>query len=275
MIDSATPTRPVRPRLLAGHHIVVTRPEHQAAALAALIREAGGTPVLFPVLEILDVQDTRPLTSVIARLSSFDLAIFVSPNAVNKAMNLIAERGGLPSGLRVATLGEGSARELRRRGVDDVIAPDDRFDSEALLALPDMQDVVGKRIVIFRGDGGRELLGHTLAARGATVEYAKCYRRARPRRDAELLLGLWARDELSGFVVTSSEGLRNLFDMAGVQGRQRLGATPLFVPHPRIAETARELGMSQIVPTRPGDEGIVQGIIDWWGAQAPACVGKR
>lgn len=268
MMDGAAAPRPSGARPLEGRCIVVTRPEHQADALAALIREAGGTPVLFPVIEILDVEDSQPLIALIARLSSFDLAVFVSPNAVNKAMEFIVKRGGMPAGLRVATVGKGSARELRRGGIEEVIVPDDGSDSEALLALPEMRAVAGKRVIIFRGDGGRELLGDTLAARGASVEYAQCYRRARPSTGAERSLDLWARRELSGFVITSSEGLRNLFDMAGETGRQRLSATPLFVPHPRIAETARALGLSRVIVTRPGDEGIVQGLIDWWSRHA-------
>lgn len=264
-MERVTETRPLHGRGLAGRAIVVTRPEHQARALSELIRDVGGTPLVFPVLEIFDVQDIQPLLAVIARLSSFELAIFISPNAVNKAMNLILARGGMPSTVRVATVGKGSARELRRLGIEHIIAPEEGFDSEALLALPEMWDLAGKRVVIFRGDGGRGLLGDTLIARGAVVEYAECYRRSKPTSDAAVLLGMWARDEVSGVVITSGEGLRNLFDMIGEAGQQRLRATPLFVPHPRIAETARELGVMQVVLTGPGDEGIVRSMIDWWG----------
>ena len=69
---------------------------------------------------------------------------------------------------------------LARHGIHDVISPPLRFDSEALLELPQLTDVNGRRVIIFRGDGGRELLGETLAARGASVEYVSCYRRGRP-----------------------------------------------------------------------------------------------
>jgi uroporphyrinogen-III synthase len=243
---------------------VVTRPERQAGALAELIRQAGGTPVLFPVLEILDVEDPGALNELIGRLAEFDIAIFISPNAVQKATTLIAAHGGIPPGLRVATVGKGSATELRRFGIDQVIAPSGRFDSEALLELSEMQAVAGKRIVIFRGDGGRELLGDTLGARGALVEYAECYRRLKPGVDASPLLQLWARDELSAFVITSSEGLRNLFEIIGEGGQQLLKDTLLFVPHARVAETARALGLTRVVLTGPNDEGVVAGMIDWW-----------
>ena len=83
---------------LAGRGIVITRPAQQAGALADMIRAAGGQPIMFPVLEILDTADIRPLIDVIDRLDGFDLAIFISPNAVSRAMNQIAARRPWPQG---------------------------------------------------------------------------------------------------------------------------------------------------------------------------------
>src|SRR3954470_3979514 len=77
---------------LAGRGVVVTRPAHQAPKLIELLRQAGTHPIPFPVIEIADVDDPAPLTALIARLEDFDRAIFVSPNAVHKAMTLIAAR---------------------------------------------------------------------------------------------------------------------------------------------------------------------------------------
>ena len=118
----------------------------------------------------------------------------------------------------------------------------------------------GKQVVIFRGDGGRELLGDTLKARGARVDYAECYRRGRPNLDAAPLLKAWARNELDAVTVTSSEGLRNLYEMIGALARQWLRKTPVFVPHARIAEVARELGLTRVIVTEPADEGLVRGL---------------
>ena len=252
---------------LAGRGIVITRPAHQAQPLAGLIRAAGGNPILFPVLEILDAEDLRPLNALIDRLEEFDLAIFISPNAVNKAMNLITARRALPPRLKVTAIGRGSVKELRHFGVSNVIAPSKKFDSEALLELPELKDVAGRRIVIFRGDGGRELLGDTLTARGARVEYAECYRRGKPNLDTAPLMKAWARNELHAITVTSSEGLRNLFDMIGKLGQTWLRKTPLFAPHPRIAATARELGLTTVIETGPGDEGLIAQLEQYFGGK--------
>lgn len=246
---------------LAGRGIVITRPAQQAGALADMIRAAGGQPIMFPVLEILDTADLRPLIDVIDRLDGFDLAIFISPNAVSRAMNQIAARREWPAAVRAAAIGKGSVKELKRFGISEVIAPVRFFDSEHLLELPQLQDVAGRKIVIFRGDGGRELLGDTLAARGARVEYVECYRRARPRADAAPLLRAWARNEVHAVTVTSSEGLRNLFEMVGKLGQSWLRRTPLFAPHPRIAAAARELGCAGVVETAPGDAGLFEALL--------------
>lgn len=251
---------------LAGRHVVVTRPAGQAAHFATALTEAGAIPVLFPVLEISNIEDPSPLLDAAIRLDSFDLAVFVSPNAIQKALAVILARRGWPAGLRVATIGKSSERELARHGIVDVISPPLRFDSEALLELPELMDMAGKRVIIFRGDGGREVLGDTLQARGASIEYLSCYRRGRPRLDPSPLLKLWEQGRLDAVTLTSSEGLRNFFDMVGRLGQAWLRKTPAFVPHVRIAEQAQALGLAQVIPTGPGDEGLMIGLVQYFAS---------
>lgn len=258
-------TGSARARPLEGLGIAVTRPAHQAEELARLIREAGGNPILCPALEIRELPDLAPLMTIIDGLDGFDLAIFISPNAVQKAMNLIRSRRRLPAALQLAAIGKGSAKELKSFGVAGVMAPAARFDSEALLELPQLARMEGRRVVIFRGDGGREVLGDTLTARGASVVYAECYRRSRPAGGADALLRAWARNELAAVTVVSSDTLHNLYDMVGKLGQRWMKTTPLFVPHPRIAEAARGLGLTRVVVTDAGDAGLVQGMVQWFG----------
>ncbi len=251
---------------LAGIHVLVTRPPQQAGRLAELIERDGGVAIRFPVVEIAEPADSAALLAIIDRLGEFDLAIFISPNAVAKAMNLVrARRRHLPQDLRIACVGSGSARELRHFGVENVLAPAARFDSEGLLELPELGDVAGQRVVIFRGEGGRELLGNTLRDRGARVEYAECYRRVRPDADIGPLLRLWARGAVDIVTVTSVEGLRNLYDMLGKLGRSWLIKTPIIVVSRRIAEACHELGFKNavIVAGAASDEAILDAIRAW------------
>ena len=252
---------------LAGINVLVTRPRHQAEELSEKIRAEGGNPVMFPALEIRDVEDPQPLLNLIDRLQEFDLAVFVSANAVSKAMSrIVAKRApqALPRALKIAAVGQGTAKALKSFGVETVIAPTARFDSEALLDMAELQQVDGKHIVIFRGEGGRELLGETLKKRGAILEYVSCYRRARPDADIAQSLRTWGEMKIDGITITSSEGLRNLFEMAGECGKAWLMGTPLFVPHERIAQAARKLGVAHVILTGMGDEGLLQGLLAYF-----------
>ena len=249
---------------LAGRHVVVTRPAGQAAHIATALTAQGAIPVLYPVREIRDIENIAPVLAAAIRLDSFDLAVFVSPNAIEKALALILSRRAWPAGLRVAALGKSSENELARHGIHEVISPSLRFDSEALLELPELIEVRDKRVIIFRGDGGRELLGDTLKARGATIEYVTCYRRARPQLDPAPLLKLWELGQLDAVTLTSSEGLRNFHEMIGRLGQAWLKKTPAFVPHVRIAEQAQALGLGNVIPTEPGDDGLMTGLVQYF-----------
>ena len=250
-------------RPLAGVGVLVTRPEHQAQRLAELIRSLGGEPLLFPAMEIV-AQPDAATAPVLERLTQFDLAIFASPNAARLAMPRIATAGGLPAGLRVAALGPGTAAELKKSGVREMITPEADFDSEALLDALSALRLAAKRVVIFRGQGGRELLGESLRQRGAEVEYVECYRRARPRRDLAELVPMWQQGRLRACLATSSEIVTNLFDMAGEACRPWLCQTPMFVPHPRVAATAFTFGVHTVFVAGMGDEALASGLETWF-----------
>jgi uroporphyrinogen-III synthase len=251
-------------RPLDGRRILITRPRDQAEPLANVVREQGGEAILFPAIEITDVVDRTRLNGLIDSIDTFDSAIFISPNAARRGMQAVRARRELPPNLQMIAIGMGTARELERQGVVSVIVPPGRFDSETLLTLPELADVANRRIVIFRGEGGRALLGETLAARGASVEYAECYVRGEPTGDVKPLLQAWSSGAIHGVVVTSSEGLRNLHESLGSEGRGYLECTALFVPHERIAATARTLGLNSIIVTPPGDEGIARALTEYF-----------
>lgn len=254
---------------LAGRGVLITRPRSQAQGLAALVAASGGEPLLYPALEIVDAPDLAPLHAILDGLEAFDIAVFISPSAVHKALNLLHGRRGAatwPARVRVAAVGRGSRRELERQGLREVIAPVAHADSEALLAMPELQQVGGHRIVIFRGDGGRELLGDTLAARGAEVVYAECYRRVRPAADFGPLLKAWARGGVQAVTVHSGTALANLYDMLGKLGQGWLRAAPLFVPHERVAAEAARLGVFTVRVAGPADEQMHAALVAYFCA---------
>ncbi|WP_455209350.1 uroporphyrinogen-III synthase [Kaarinaea lacus] len=250
---------------LDGVTVLVTRPAHQALHLCNLIEAQGGTALQFPLLAIIEPSDPAALRSITQRLAEFDIVIFISPNAVDRGMQIIEELGGLPDGIKVAAVGQGSARHLDQRGIRTDIFPSQQFNSEALLAMEEMQSVGGKRIVIYRGEGGRELLATTLRERGAAVEYAECYRREKPDNDPKELVKQLSQGEIDIVTVTSNESLQNLYDLVAGPAHSVLLQLPIIALSERTSRLAQELGfkLPAIIAEKPVDEEIVRAIVNW------------
>jgi len=242
------------PDTLNGRGIAITRPADQARKLAALITEAGGTAILFPLITITPLDDYSQFNAVISNIDQYDWAIFISSNAVQNAMPRLIEQG-IPKNLKFAAIGPVTAKELASFGITSALTPKDKFDSEALLALPDMLDVAGKKIIIFRGVGGREVLAETLKSRGALVTFAECYQRSNPQTDCKLLERLWNEKKLHGIVITSSEAMRHLLDLTG--SSEWLRNVTLFVNHARIAELPLQMNLNVQVAKALGDEAML------------------
>ena len=247
---------------LAGKRVLVTRPSGRAATLEAMIRRAGGEPILWPAIEIHDPLDFGPFDDIARRLQGFHLAIFISRTAVERAFARIAHLGeAWPNRLAVAALGPATSRELAARGLATV-APEGKGDSEALLALPALGGMKGKRVVIFRGSGGRELLATVLAERGARVEYAECYRREPSALPASP--PAWTIQPLHAVTVSSGEGLASVGAMLGRFRPDWRAESALFVPHERVAEEARRLGIRDVVVAGPGDDEIATRLVAYF-----------
>lgn len=250
---------------LAGRSIAITRPQGQATRLSGLVANAGGQAVSFPLIAITTLDDYSAFDSILDGLPNYDWAIFISSNAVQNGMPRLLQRlGGIPAGLQFAAIGPVTAYELADHGVLQVLTPVERFDSEALLALPQMQAVTGKRIMIFRGVGGREVLADTLKQRGAQVEFAECYRRINPQTDISPLAQRWQNGQLHAIVVTSSEAMRHLFELTHTTGEtdQWLRSIAICVNHLRIAEQPQALGLNVHVAKAAGDEAMLQCLLD-------------
>jgi uroporphyrinogen-III synthase len=241
---------------LAGSGVLVTRPAHQAMGLCRLIAEHGGRPLLFPALEIQPPENPEAARRLLAQ--DWDLVVYISVNAVEFAARL-HPRGRLPRAGRVAAVGRATARALIALGTPPDLLPE-RADSEGLLALQPLQRLDGQRALIVRGQGGRPLLGETLARRGAEIRYAEVYRRSLPRADAAPLLQRWERD-VQWVTATSNDVLEGLQTLLGPNARSMLHRTPLVVISERMAKTAAAMGFSRVrLAAGADDEALLQAL---------------
>lgn len=245
---------------LADKTIVVTRPREQAGELGAAIEKLGGRTYYFPLLEIHPVADQTPLLAAARDLASYSLAVFVSPNAVAHALPLLLAQGAWPDTVRPVAVGPGTAQALADAGIHGCLYPRDRYDSEALLALPELaaDRIAGKGVIIFRGNGGRELLGETLEVRGARVIRVACYQRSGPATDKADLVARLKTGKIDGITVSSSEALGYL--SALLDDPAPIWITPLFVSHGRIAERAEAMGFLKVVLVDAAAGGVLAGL---------------
>jgi len=250
---------------LDGIGVLVTRPAAQAEPLCRLIEQAGGTAHRFPVLEICPVTPSATVAAVLDRLAAFDLAIFISANAVEHGLAAVRSRGAWPERLATVAIGRATAAALTAQGLPPAICPSGPFDSETLLAHPELQQVAGRRVVIFRGVGGRELLAEALRSRGAEVAYVEAYRRVRPESDPAPLLTQWRAGAIDVAVVTSREGLDNLCALVGDEGRPWLLRTPLVVASDRVLKLVEQRGFEYppCVAAEASDTGLFGAVVVW------------
>jgi uroporphyrinogen-III synthase len=221
-----------------------------------------------PLLSIAPV-DASVLQPLADSLVSYEFAVFVSHNAVVAACPVLLAGRPWPTGVQAVCLGSTSRAALARFGVADVVMPAGPFDSETLLQHPALGNVAGARVVIFRGNGGRELLATTLAARGARVECVSCYQRL-PNPDLSALFEALRGGQVAAILITSSEALRHLLAQAAGGGVfAALSQLPFFVPHERIAQAARQAGLFSVVLTPPGDAGLISAVEQYF-ARPPA-----
>ncbi|MBT8087436.1 MAG: uroporphyrinogen-III synthase [Gammaproteobacteria bacterium] len=238
--------------------VLVTRPRAQAADLVAAIEQAGGTAFCFPVIEIA-VLDENVVTAEAARLPQPDIVIFVSRNAVEYGLRYSGDG-------RLAVIGPATAAAVEAAGHIVDIQPAEGFDSERLLAEPELRDVAGKHVRIIRGNAGRELLAEELTARGALVHYLSVYERRLPQVSADMLARLesgWRQGGISVITVMSVQSYRNLVALLPDWCREQLESTPLVTPAGRVLKEALDLypASRPILASGPQANEMVQAII--------------
>ena len=265
--------------------LIVTRPAEQAAAWVVELQALGCDAHALPLIAIAAVDDPAPLRAAGSALARYTLVMFVSANAVqhffaaafvaaDSAASVAAPAAPAapaatsalavwPPGVRAAATGPGTAAALRAAGVPGPLiiepaADAARFDSEALWAQVAHEDWAGRRVLVVRGEDGRDWLADTLRERGAALEFLAAYRRLAPLPDAAglaLLAQAAAEPAAHLWLFSSSEAIARLCGLVPDADWSRSQA---LATHPRIAAAARSAGFGQVVLTAPSAQAVAE-----------------
>jgi uroporphyrinogen-III synthase len=266
--------------------IIVTRPSGQARQLIEVLTRAIDTSgvgkrslpeiLSLPLLTIAPKSDANLADHIATVLGGADLAIFVSPNAIESVMRLL-ERDWQDFSKKIipiGVMGGSSHLALKNHGIGleesptPIIIPkaNENWDSEGLWKeLQSLQwNWQNKKVIIFKGEGGRDWLADTLIKAGASVEAISTYSRIpldiddpawQLVREMDLSKSLW--------LLTSSEAVRYLGEVMKDQFTQSLNPASALCPHHNIADAAEMIGFGEVFTSEPGDEALVKSTLAW------------
>ena len=228
-----------------GLRILNTRPLGQNKTLSQAIRNVGAIPIECPALAIEPVENNW--SDQLTDLSLIKNAIFISANAVHYFFDgLKAQHRDWPASIRVFAIGMATADALTRREirVDEVPIS---ASSENLLDLESIKHVINQRVLLVKGENGRDLLADTLKMRGAEVFPVAVYRRVLPPINQVYIQSLWREDAVDVIVFTSEEAMHNLFCLFGKKAHAWIISKICLVKSERLATAAARLGLKKIV----------------------------
>lgn len=192
-------------------NILITRPAPAGQHLCDALNLLGFKAEWIPVIDICKTPHLQDLHQALIHLHTQNMAIFASPNAVHFAFAACPENWQMPQALRFVAMGPGTQEALKSQGIQNILSPKiPPFESESLLSLPEFQNIKGKKVTLFRGNGGRQLLPDTLVQRGAELTIVEAYQRRLPRLDMTPQITGWKNNPPQIIVTTSLEGLKNL-----------------------------------------------------------------
>lgn len=228
--------------------ILVTRPSPAGDELVSRLRALGQVAYSFPLIEFSPGRQLDKLPGMLASLSEGDLVFLLSQHVIHFSHPQLSQNGmSWPASLAWFAIGRTTALAFHTVSHLPVRYPQDRETTEVLLQLPELKNVAGKRALILRGNGGRELLGETLAERGAEVTFCECYQRNARIYDGTEEAFRWRERGISTLVVTSGEMLQQLYALIPEWYRKNwLLHCRLLVVSERLADLARELGWQDI-----------------------------
>lgn len=226
---------------LQGWYVISLRPVGGHAGLRRAVSARGAQLLAISPFRLAGLPDAgAELTEALAA----PIAIFTSPAAVRFAARLQPLRRS-PAALWCA-VGAGTAAALRRAGVEGVLHPRQRMDSEGLMALEPLRAIAGRAVGLITAPGGRGVLLEQLRQRGARVARADVYRREPARIAPHRLAALDALPRRTAILISSAEALVTLWNRLDPTRRERLARALAIVSSARLEKLARQKGFGTI-----------------------------
>jgi len=255
-------------KVLKNLKVLVTRPKQQANNLCELIENLGGKAIRFPVIEINKSENQQVARLIMDDIEQYNIGIFISRNAVEWTLKLLGDKTSALESMSLISIGPATTAALKR-ALSGTVITNFGTNSESLLENEALgaEAVSGKKIIIFRGQGGREHLATTLGQRGAKVDFAEVYRRDCPQYDNDFINKIWTLNVPDVVVVTSNNGLENLFSLLNNKQSNLLLSKQLVVMGRRMFDFSVGFGFTKtpIFTEENDDEGILKLIVKWAG----------
>ncbi|OOF44906.1 uroporphyrinogen-III synthase [Rodentibacter rarus] len=234
--------------------VLVTRPDERGKQLVDLLNQSGIVALHLPLFTFESGGDLEAFPKKLTQLNCGDYVFLVSQSAVDFSVKTLKETGFYwREDLQYFTVGQRTAQYFSCQSEQVVRYPISQENSEALLALPQMQRLDGKQILILRGNSGREYFAEQAKQRGAIVDILECYRREPILYNKEEQTSICKRAGVDTLVVTSLEILQALIEFVPENEQNWLKGCRLVTVSPRIAEAAQQQGWQSVTLSPKAD----------------------
>ena len=242
-------------RPLHGLRVIVTRARAQASGLARRLESLGAEVVELPAIRIEPTIETDEVRRAVESIHSYALVCLTSPNGARLLFEAMAAQGRDARALAsasVAAIGPGTARELRRHGIEADLVPE-RFVAESLVAELAEMPLEGKPVLIARAAQARDVLPDALRERGAEVDVVALYETMTEEPRPEAVEAAQSADFIT---FTSSSTVTNLL---AALGERMPAAAKVISIGPVTSATARDAGLEVHAEAERHD---VDGLVD-------------
>ncbi len=253
---------------LFGWRVLVPRTKDQAGSVSERLRAYGAVPEEVPTIAVEPPRTPQQMERAVKGLVTgrYQWVAFTSVNAVRAVREKLEEYGldaRAFAGVKVAAVGEQTARALLDFGIKPDLVPEGEQSGEGLAAAWQPYDSVLdpiNRVLLPRADIATETLVARLNDLGWETEDVTAYRTVRAAPPPAPIREAIKGGGFDAVLFTSSSTVRNLIGIAG----KPHAVTVIAVIGPQTAKTAAEFGLRvDVKAPKPSATGLVDALAEY------------